>query len=445
MVRESVEVTALIPVEWTGKRRISRWMTTFKDLILSPTKRADGIAINMDGNEANIENSSGPEIPEFNYKMQNKARVGRNSISFSPRSKNIVVSRTRTRSLKSLRSPKFGDADVVIDIVPPLPIMTKQVTLTHVTTLPEPQLPYSQPLELDHHSVITESQIIEENISPSENHRHSGNIEQISSSSDYPSSIAASPGGEYQHSAPIQYIPEFESEDPSLSRNNSSKSAPIVIPRSDSYQKRVARFRDIEGGLPLTTLQRPPAMTRQNSSNVKTPLDRGWGNAPHPVHSKSPTKNSEGSIFYPSYLKTSDEKITRESIWDILHFCHYAEMAYINFDVFEQSDLIISTSKKNDLFHAPFLISYDHEWRAIVISIRGTFSALDVLVDLKIDLEALDEQTPHLLAHSGMLKTARNIISHLNRDNIIEKYMTDAYKSYHIVVCGHSLGAVICI
>ncbi|KAI8914498.1 Alpha/Beta hydrolase protein, partial [Gorgonomyces haynaldii] len=132
--------------------------------------------------------------------------------------------------------------------------------------------------------------------------------------------------------------------------------------------------------------------------------------------------------------------ITKEDIWDILHFSHYSKLAYVEIDPNRNFDLLLSRSAKNDLFHSPFMISFDHDWKAIVIAIRGTNSAVDVLVDLKIDLAPLETGTP-FMAHSGMLETARNIVRKLLDENFLETYRSDEYKNYRIVVCGHSLGA----
>ena len=99
---------------------------------------------------------------------------------------------------------------------------------------------------------------------------------------------------------------------------------------------------------------------------------------------------------------------------------------------------------------SPYMISFDHEWRAIVVSIRGTYSAADVLVDLSIDLDVLepyqDEESGRIMfVHSGILGTAKNIYNEIIADQHLANILLDensAYADYGIVVCGHSLGAV---
>ncbi|EGF83960.1 hypothetical protein BATDEDRAFT_84675 [Batrachochytrium dendrobatidis JAM81] len=144
--------------------------------------------------------------------------------------------------------------------------------------------------------------------------------------------------------------------------------------------------------------------------------------------------------------------ILKEDIQDILHFAHYAELVYINFDstaYYNKIDVLIHVSPKNDLYMSPYMISFDHEWRAIVVSIRGTYSAADVLVDLSIDLDVLepyqDEESGRIMfVHSGILGTAKNIYNEIIADQHLANILLDensAYADYGIVVCGHSLGA----
>ena len=136
-----------------------------------------------------------------------------------------------------------------------------------------------------------------------------------------------------------------------------------------------------------------------SAPTLNSPMKRGWEIRRHSTFvSPTAVSGSSNEVYSDADKPTV---ITRESIWDILHFAHYAEIAYINFEKIEVSELLISTFKNNSLFHAPFLISYDHDWKAVVVSIRGTYSAIDVLVDLKIDLEPLDASQPEGMVHSG--------------------------------------------
>ncbi|KAI8896234.1 hypothetical protein BC833DRAFT_109717 [Globomyces pollinis-pini] len=141
-------------------------------------------------------------------------------------------------------------------------------------------------------------------------------------------------------------------------------------------------------------------------------------------------------------------EMKRPDILDVIHFCHYANMAYVQLDNEVQSkmDVLIHFSPLNDLFQSPYLVSLDHDWNSIVIAIRGTYSAADVIVDLKLDPEILDEDLPDpesYQVHSGFLRTAKNIVADILSNHILENIMGNRdsrVSKYSIVVCGHSLG-----
>jgi hypothetical protein len=185
--------------------------------------------------------------------------------------------------------------------------------------------------------------------------------------------------------------------------NGTSKSEKFLPPNAaTTFSKGVDN--EISEILPSSSKEQ---VSKSFDENTKTPLlsneTKTTGHAPNP--------RSRGWKFIPVSCDISSldleslesSCITNLSIIDILHFSHYAEIAYFIFDSFEllRSDLVIYASKKNDFFHIPYIVSYDHEWKAIVISMRGTFSAIDVLVDLNIDLEPLIPDSTLLLAHSG--------------------------------------------
>ncbi|KAJ3192765.1 hypothetical protein HK101_006001 [Irineochytrium annulatum] len=144
--------------------------------------------------------------------------------------------------------------------------------------------------------------------------------------------------------------------------------------------------------------------------------------------------------------------LTREEIDDILHFAFYAELVYVPEDVREvvKAHHLLAFSDNNTLFFSPYLIVQDPETECIVISVRGTFSAADMLVDLKFDLEEFD--IPELrmggceeshYAHSGMLRTARNIVEDIVAKNVLGpllKEVESEYCGWPLIVVGHSLG-----
>ncbi|KAJ3328403.1 hypothetical protein HDU76_010021 [Blyttiomyces sp. JEL0837] len=146
--------------------------------------------------------------------------------------------------------------------------------------------------------------------------------------------------------------------------------------------------------------------------------------------------------------------VTREEIDDILHFARYAEVIYEPEELIAmhiESERLFRHSPDNALFKSPYLIVHDPDADSLVIAIRGTFSAADVLVDLKFDLAEL--QLPDLKAkypgvehwaHSGFLRSAENIVKEIRELNILDPLLKDENSEFYdcgLVVTGHSLGA----
>lgn len=83
---------------------------------------------------------------------------------------------------------------------------------------------------------------------------------------------------------------------------------------------------------------------------------------------------------------------------------------------------------------------------AIVIIVRGTLSGTDTLIDLIAVGEPLRDEdynlpeNKQLVAHSGMGRTAKNIVNRLLEDKWIES-ARELRPNYPLVITGHSLGA----
>ncbi|KAI8844567.1 hypothetical protein BJ741DRAFT_588754 [Chytriomyces cf. hyalinus JEL632] len=191
----------------------------------------------------------------------------------------------------------------------------------------------------------------------------------------------------------------------------------------------------------LSFKQSTSAMTRSMSltrSRIKT------GNTPQfqpfVFRRKKGTGHRQGQIQHGTVL--------REEIDDILHFARFAEVVYTPEEInMIYSDKLHFHSNDNGIFRSPFLIVHDEDTDSIVIAVRGTYSASDVLVDLKFDVvpleipELLDEDH---LAHSGFFHTAMNIVTDINRLNILGPLLNDPASEFYgcsLVVTGHSLGA----
>jgi len=99
----------------------------------------------------------------------------------------------------------------------------------------------------------------------------------------------------------------------------------------------------------------------------------------------------------------------------------------------------------------PYAILLDHEWRSVVVSIRGTFSLEDCVTDVLIDPESLEQlgnafgfDGSNQYCHGGVLASARNVIRDLNRHGLLDQLLLGEnalYPGYTLRFCGHSLGA----
>jgi hypothetical protein len=106
--------------------------------------------------------------------------------------------------------------------------------------------------------------------------------------------------------------------------------------------------------------------------------------------------------------------ITRESIDDILHYSRYAEVVYNSDDAeILYKNNILRMNTDNNLYHSPYLITYDSEYDTIVLAIRGTWSLYDVFTDLKMqeeEFEIEDLEGEKCFAHRGNVESLFLII-----------------------------------
>ena len=117
----------------------------------------------------------------------------------------------------------------------------------------------------------------------------------------------------------------------------------------------------------------------------------------------------------------------------------------------EQSDLVYAQLKSgfND---NPYCILLDHEWRSVVVSIRGTFSLEDCVTDVLINPEPLDQLGQEFgfegqYCHGGVLSCVRNVYRDLQRHGLLERLLlgeSALYPDYTLRLVGHSLGAATC-
>ena len=101
----------------------------------------------------------------------------------------------------------------------------------------------------------------------------------------------------------------------------------------------------------------------------------------------------------------------------------------------------------SDVVVSPYAVVLDHEWKSIVIVIRGTQSLQDVLTDLEIAPSRLEEETGYEGApryvHAGMLQTCQWMIQDMKKRNTLDKLLEaqSKFSNYRLRITGHSLGA----
>ena len=104
-------------------------------------------------------------------------------------------------------------------------------------------------------------------------------------------------------------------------------------------------------------------------------------------------------------------------------------------DIETKDDIVMTNfSDPEDQAKVPqFLIFLDRAARAVVLAIRGTLSARDVIVDVSY------EEKPFLggFAHGGILAGAEQVVA-MARDVVVASL--DTNPGYSLVTCGHSLG-----
>jgi hypothetical protein len=150
---------------------------------------------------------------------------------------------------------------------------------------------------------------------------------------------------------------------------------------------------------------------------------------------------------YAFDLSSQVEHIQQSDILDIIHFAHYANIAYANLESDDRFDIeaLRHYSRSNDFFRAPYLVSLDHDWHTIVVAIRGTSTSYDILCDMNFDQAELDGDLPEpskYKVHAGFLLSAKNMLKDLLFSRALQRILIDPlYAHYRIVVTGHSMGA----
>lgn len=101
----------------------------------------------------------------------------------------------------------------------------------------------------------------------------------------------------------------------------------------------------------------------------------------------------------------------------------------------------------SDVVASPYAVVLDHDWKSIVIVIRGTESLEDVLTDLEIAPSVFEEESGYegekRYVHAGMLQTCQWIVQDMKKRKTLDKLMDarSKFSNYRLRITGHSLGA----
>jgi len=103
------------------------------------------------------------------------------------------------------------------------------------------------------------------------------------------------------------------------------------------------------------------------------------------------------------------------------NWLHVHKNALLAHSGLDDSDLIYANFE-NKYNQMPYCIVIDHKWQSVVVSIRGTLSLEDCVVDVLVDPEPLDELGREYgfdgegqYCHSGVLACVRHILGDLRR------------------------------
>ena len=127
--------------------------------------------------------------------------------------------------------------------------------------------------------------------------------------------------------------------------------------------------------------------------------------------------------------------------------CRLHSAAFLKESGITDETEIVYAYFKSQIVASPYAVVLDHEWKSVVIVIRGTLSFEDVLTDLDVEPRCLKEVDGYegeaRYVHAGMYKTCQWIIEDMEKHNILENlYATQSkFSNYRLRITGHSLGA----
>jgi hypothetical protein len=120
-----------------------------------------------------------------------------------------------------------------------------------------------------------------------------------------------------------------------------------------------------------------------------------------------------------------------------------AENVFTVFTIIQKEDILYDSvlDKGDGSKHEPtFHIIQDHKIKQIVVTIRGTYSMHDLMVDLVCESHEIEYCGKKYNVHEGMYKAAKFIASSKNTINVVRRALSEN-EDYGLMINGHSLGA----
>jgi sn1-specific diacylglycerol lipase len=132
------------------------------------------------------------------------------------------------------------------------------------------------------------------------------------------------------------------------------------------------------------------------------------------------------------------------------NLCHTHKRAILLTTGLDEADLVY-VQLKSSFSDNPYCILLDHDWKSVVVSIRGTFSLEDCVTDVLIRLEPLAQLGEEFgfdavgqYCHGGVVACAQNVYADLERHGLLDELLLGEnapYPGYTLRFVGHSLGA----
>lgn len=132
------------------------------------------------------------------------------------------------------------------------------------------------------------------------------------------------------------------------------------------------------------------------------------------------------------------------------NLCHTHRTSLLLSANLSEADLVYA-QLRSGFRDNPYCIILDHEWKTVVVSIRGTFSLEDCVTDVLIQPESLEKLGEEFgfngrgqYCHGGVMNCVRNVYRDLERHRLLDRLLLGPhaqYSDYTLRLVGHSLGA----